>query len=613
MLHDDTRIHACDFLFDLCLKTQNSKFVTSNSPRESLLTALCLWNDHTVLTVDDKVKLIKRYFLTDEVYFLSFAVDLLLKDSIFQGVHSGAKQLSRMPIYTNELLKAINDLALITFDKSIEYHDIGCLKKLLEGYHHFSLDTLQSAAGLFAKGEYTPEELVSLNSRLREQAFYARKNDVTKPWLPALETWINVTTPSDSIGQVGWLFHDFYHCHSSEIHECDDWEGNRKAIESKRVEVINALAQEHSEELIALIRYSNDDVSWGSFYARVLSSAMLLNFVYEARRLQKNRILHGLLDGAKREDCVTILDTFPPEEQIFALQNMYRKDIEGWLNTEEKEKAYWSHQIMCEYDPNTYSKLLAYNPCELLSYFSYRHKVSLCIEIDKIIEIIKAVLSLGAAPPNNLYSYEMEELLSRIDEKGYYSEEWAKLCVALYEQDWLQTYPNALKRYYFENPHLLCEAEVHLTGKTYSHFHLHYELPLIAYDDPKAFHFFVKTIIDNHTDNDMLLPMLGSILGKAPNGSDGIFPHEVVRVVLESYREYRLNHHVMIGKLNSRGARYIEDGTYEINCSKKLREDAKLLEVTYPESAQLLRWLSDDYAAEGKRDHLFSEIGTSAW
>ena len=159
----------------------------------------------------------------------------------------------------------------------------------------------------------------------------------------------------------------------------------------------------------------------------------------------------------------------------------------------------------------------------------------------------------------------------------------------------------------------MCEAEVHLTGKTYSHFHLHYELPLIAYDDPKAFHFFVKTIIDNHTDNDMLLPMLGSILGKAPNGSDGIFPHEVVRVVLESYREYRLNHHVMIGKLNSRGARYIEDGTYEINCSKKLREDAKLLEVTYPESAQLLRWLSDDYVAEGKRDHLFSEIGTSAW
>ena len=62
VLHDDTRIHACDFLFDLCLKTQNSKFVTSNSPRESLLTALCLWNDHTVLTVDDKVKLIKRFF-----------------------------------------------------------------------------------------------------------------------------------------------------------------------------------------------------------------------------------------------------------------------------------------------------------------------------------------------------------------------------------------------------------------------------------------------------------------------------------------------------------------------------------------------------------------------
>ena len=154
-----------------------------------------------------------------------------------------------------------------------------------------------------------------------------------------LETWVNVTTPSDSIGQVGWLFHDFYYCHSPEISECDDWEGNPKPIESKRVEVINALAQEHSEKLNALVRYSNDNASWGSFYARVLSPAMLLNFVYEARRLQKNEILYGLLDNAKREDCIAILDTFSTEEQIFALQNMRRKDIEGWLNTEEKEKA----------------------------------------------------------------------------------------------------------------------------------------------------------------------------------------------------------------------------------------------------------------------------------
>ena len=35
---------------------------------------------------------------------------------------------------------------------------------------------------------------------------------------------------------------------------------------------------------------------------------------------------------------VGVLDTFSTEEQIFALQNMRRKDIEGWLNTEEKEK-----------------------------------------------------------------------------------------------------------------------------------------------------------------------------------------------------------------------------------------------------------------------------------
>ena len=127
------------------------------------------------------------------------------------------------------------------------------------------------------------------------------------------------------------------------------------------------------------------------------------------------------------------------------------------------------------------------------------------------------------------------------------------------------------------------------------------------------FAYFVDVFFAKHSEKDLLISVLGSILGKSREGTDKIFPHENVRMALEKYKATDLRRDVLIGKINSRGCRTIGDGSNEKRIAEEYKCQAKKVEIIFPETAKLLRELSNDYAFDGKQDLLFSEIGTSAW
>ena len=229
--------------------------------------------------------------------------------------------------------------------------------------------------------------------------------------------------------------------------------------------------------------------------------------------------------------------------------------------------------------------------------------------VDKIVETFEAILSLPSSKPSNHYTYEFDTILSELDKEGYYSDEWAKLCSKLYDENWLHQYPNALKKYYFENPTIACNRIIEFTGNSYAEFNFQYQLPKYAYENQEAFSFFVKTFVDKSNDSNILLSTLGSILGRSINGDDNIFPHVYVRIEMEKYKHLELNKKVLIGKFNARGVRTIGDGSSEKQTALKYKEDAQKLDILYPETAQLLRWISEDYESESKSDQLYSETG----
>ena len=60
-------------------------------------------------------------------------------------------------------------------------------------------------------------------------------------------------------------------------------------------------------------------------------------------------------------------------------------------------------------------------------------------------------------------------------------------------------------------------------------------------------------------DKEMAASICGNIFGKSIVGKDGIFPHEFVRNILESYSNEKLRSSFLMGKYNSQGVRTIGD------------------------------------------------------
>ena len=110
--------------------------------------------------------------------------------------------------------------------------------------------------------------------------------------------------------------------------------------------------------------------------------------------------------------------------------------------------------------------------------------------IDEIIDVIKAIISADFKVNNN-YSFWLGEIVYKLNQEGYYSEEWAELCASLYDKKWLSEYPEILREYYFEHPLLLCEIILNPKEKDYYRFGHEYVLPESAYSDLYALTLFV--------------------------------------------------------------------------------------------------------------------------
>ena len=617
VLHEETRVDACNLLFKLCLKTQNLNFKTSNSPKDCLLNALCLWNSHTLFTVSDKRRILEKYMAENAEYATKFAADLILKDNIHFSVRESPRKSPKTIAYEGELVELVNKIGEKLFAYFIDHHMIEDIKKLLSKYKCFYESTLINASSQFLADDYDLEQITSLNICLRRQAYYyiedSKNSKGPQVWISALNAWIEATTPSDVIGRVGWLFYDYCSYYSSTLfgEPIDDSNVDNKIathllVEKKRVQVLYELTQKCSrKDMIRLVQCSKDSVQMGAFYAQHLRADLLLDFINEARRLNKMSILQGMIDGVEKDVCISVLNTLTPSEQQAVLVGLNRRDIVEWVDTLERKRSYWSRKTMQEYDEDTYVNLLEFNPGGLLSYYHYINGGSLKQNIKEIIKIIKAMLLSGSFQIDDFISCQLYDIVGKSEKEEIYSEDWAELCEQLYVKGWIQQYPEVLKRYYFINPYRICER----IESDYSKLCFDYELPKEAFTDKEQFDYFIQVLMEIPQKKESLLYVLGGILAKVPVGSDGIFPHEYVREVLERNKEYGLSNEILRGMINSQGFRMVEDGTFEFEKAEKYIRDANRIEIDFPETANLLRLFSKECIAQGNRDRLISEIG----
>lgn len=94
---------------------------------------------------------------------------------------------------------------------------------------------------------------------------------------------------------------------------------------------------------------------------------------------------------------------------------------------------------------------------------------------------------------------------------------------------------------------------------------------------------------------------IGNILGKAPAGKDGLWPHPAVRDAIDAIGTEEVNSGFHTGKFNSRGVHWrAPGGGQERDLAKKFRDDAEAIRLDHPFTARCLLELAADYDHQGR-------------
>lgn len=104
--------------------------------------------------------------------------------------------------------------------------------------------------------------------------------------------------------------------------------------------------------------------------------------------------------------------------------------------------------------------------------------------------------------------------------------------------------------------------------------------------------------------------VIGQTFAHSPKGSDGIWPAEAVRDMIETIGSRELENGLVIGKINSRGVTIrgmYDGGEQERALAADFRADSHATKGRWPRTSRLLRELAESYERDAKREDILAE------
>jgi len=605
-------IKACALLFYLTKTQALDSFGVS--AREVLLNTLCLWDNHTPIFLREKVTILEKSIRSDPPFGISLTLDILQKRSIVHGVRIGAVEHTYEEATVEELRNATMRIASTALTASISHKELELTMKMLGQYWMFSVETLSEAAQQFEPIDYSQEKLVSFLLQLHQHIFHIIKHhkDERTRWIDPLRGWITRITKDNAFLQVAWMFSAFSETPFQNTLELDiaDFRAIESHAQAARVEAFNKLKDSMGlDAALQLIQNMDDCYAWGQFLAHCLADDELSFAIKAIMAQHKHRVLTGFIDSIPLVCAESLFFSLTDEVQHIVLSGLSRSDIRDWLKTPELQRSYWQKKNLYSIDDWAYENLMKYHPSGILSYLYQCQNEKTGID-DRLLEVFHAIATIREA-----YDRSLLELIIRKVDAYAYSDQWAEQCIQLVEADVLELhrydgyYPECLKKYFFLHPTSISEIFLknkELFSKLFSYS---FQLPNTAFSDYQQFRVWSDCIYEGGQKNPSFFNILCDAFVKVSVGSDGFFPHEYVRMALEEYADPNLTKAVFISYLNSRGARVVLDGLYEKQMAEKTLQKARELQLDYPQTASILRYISNDYTAESRRDQLYAEIG----
>ena len=117
----------------------------------------------------------------------------------------------------------------------------------------------------------------------------------------------------------------------------------------------------------------------------------------------------------------------------------------------------------------------------------------------------------------------------------------------------------------------------------------------------------------NRLSQQKQLKLLGHVLGRlfaySPVGSDGYYPHESVRELIEEISDDSLIKSYVTSEFNKRGMHNIDSGKGEKELALQYKENANAIRILYSESAKIFDKLYDDYFHDSEVVRRMAEDG----
>ena len=603
--HPESVVKACRMLFQLCQKDYT--FKTSNSPEESLINALCFINTSVALSIEKKAELIKRLFKQDSEHMSNIIIQIAEKDSCCISERRGRKNKKQHEdISIAEYYQAIEDISSDAFYKAIEGNDSKRIIQFLDMYYRYTPSFILQAAPSVKKEGFSLTDLYEMNYRIRELKYeiqrYRMKKDAS--YIKPLNAWIDAT--SDDKCPFHWLFHKFHRCPDDRLIAGDEdyITRDRKKTEIRSETLQYIISSQGIDGVYSIIEFMEDIHLWGFLIADNIPVEYMK--LVALRLLEKDKIfiLSGLLDQADKSIFAVVNNTLPHDKKERLYVCMNRIDIDELLIEEEDKKLYWQRKTMFKYDEMAYNRLLQYYPDGLLRYCNDTIMNDPTNHMDMVFEILNALLvhkedhqSLG-----HLENHELIHILTTID-KVYYTEEWGRISKDLFVEGIISKLTEGGSRYFIYHPNdLLAYIDA---NKRYKYFFSDYFLlPSCVYKEPDKLNAFAKSLIDAGQAS-----LLGIILGLSILGTDGFFPHDTIRDLLEEIDNEKVDTHIIVTYHNKQNAHFVTDGNEFKEQAQKFYDAADRLDISYPHTANILRGIGEDYKRESKHDYLYSEIG----
>lgn len=368
----------------------------------------------------------------------------------------------------------------------------------------------------------------------------------------------------------------------------------------------------------------NNKVDWNYiFELKIIKESVASMVVVALHRLTQTNFIKKAQAELKPEELGWVLCCLPIDKKITAIVN--------GTNSEKCKKYYWENINIYGMDINdevwandTIHSFLAYKrPYSIINRFAYGD----WNEPNTIIEVLKAALLQQPNPePSGLTlqcveTYNIEKMFKKLYKKA----NGLELEIAQLELSYIKTFnlefePKCLIDLIFDSPETYFElltsafysdeGENKDKSKSKNHFaEIAYtvlerirRIPGYSVEnktiDETKFKQWINatTVLANRnkytTAHDVVL---GKILSYSPNGSDGIWPAECVRYVLENSHSETLKNQFIIEKKNQRGIYTMTAGKEEEKIAIDYKIQADKLQLFYPFTAAILLKISDDY------------------